>query len=106
MMWSWHFGGHPLLWGLGGLLILGLVVFLVARAATSWSLNRSNRSAPPPAVAPPSWPPAHPEPLDILRERFARGEITLDEFETAKRALGYPATPLPPPSPGGTPPGA
>ena len=25
----------------------------------------------------------------LLRERFARGEITAEEFETAKRVLGY-----------------
>jgi hypothetical protein len=44
------------------------------------------------------------EPLDILRERFARGDITLDEFETAKRALGYPSSLTPPPLGPSTPP--
>jgi hypothetical protein len=39
-----------------------------------------------------------PEPLEILGERFARGDIILDESETAKRALGYPSSPTPPSS--------
>ena len=33
-------------------------------------------------------PVASNRPLDILRERFARGEIDKDEFEDRKRALG------------------
>ena len=31
---------------------------------------------------------AAPNANDILRERFARGEITREQFEDAKRALG------------------
>jgi hypothetical protein len=50
-------------------------------------------------------PPARPEPLDILRERFARGDLTVDEFLTAKRALGYPDGPTAPAGPGATPTG-
>ena len=83
--------------GLGSLaelLVLGVVVFAIAWAATYY--GRRRRPAAPPSVRPyVAPPPSRPEPLDILRERFARGEITLDEFETAKRALGYPAGPTP-----------
>jgi uncharacterized membrane protein len=32
--------------------------------------------------------PTGPEPLDILRQRLARGEITPAEFEEIRRALG------------------
>lgn len=30
---------------------------------------------------------AHDDPLDILRARYARGEISQDEFERARRSL-------------------
>jgi putative membrane protein len=32
--------------------------------------------------------PARPDPLDILEERLARGEISVEEYEERKRALG------------------
>jgi uncharacterized membrane protein len=32
-----------------------------------------------------------PDPRALLADRLARGEITRDEFDTAMRALGYPA---------------
>jgi uncharacterized membrane protein len=51
-------------------------------------------------AAPPPLTQRRSEPLEILRERFARSEISLDEVETAKRALGYPSSPTaPPPGP-------
>jgi putative membrane protein len=75
-------------------LIVGLVLFLVRHGNQANSPSQMTWSGP--QAAPPPWPPARPEPLDILRERFARGDITLDEFETAKRALGYPSGPPPP----------
>jgi uncharacterized membrane protein len=32
--------------------------------------------------------PSRPTPNEILRERFARGEITAQQFEDAKKVLG------------------
>jgi uncharacterized membrane protein len=82
-------------------LLVLLVVFMVRYLAR---MNPpTNAPWPGSQVTPPPVPPARSEPLDILRERFARGDITLDEFETAKRALGYPSSPAPPAGPG-TPP--
>jgi uncharacterized membrane protein len=39
-------------------------------------------------VGPGSRRQARPTPNEILRERFARGEITAQEFEDAKKVLG------------------
>jgi uncharacterized membrane protein len=97
-------GAFGVLWLLGVVLSIVLVVVLIVLAVRY--LNRTSPPAQGPwpgqhAVPPPS---ARPEPLEILRERFARGEITLDEFETAKRALGYPSSLQPPPPGPGSPP--
>ena len=86
---------------LGDVLFLVLVVVVVVLAVRY--LTRTNPPTPgswPGQAAPPPLTANRPEPLEILRERYARGEITLDEFDTAKRALGYPSSPQPPPGPG------
>jgi putative membrane protein len=98
-------GPFGLMWPLGGLLFLVLVIVLVVLAVRYFT--RVNPPGHGPWTGPqtplPPVPPVRPEPLDILRERFARGDITLDEFETAKRALGYSSSPTPPPPGPGTP---
>lgn len=95
-------------WLVGTVLFFGLlfvIVYLIARHA-SRPHPPANGSWPTPMAPPPITPmvPARPEPLDILRERFARGEINLDDFEAAKRALGYPSGPPPAPPGAGLPP--
>ena len=100
------FGLFGLFWLVSAVLSIALVVVLIMVAVRY--LNRTSPSAqgqwpgqaaPPPGAPPPSS--TRPEPLEILRERFARGEITLSDFETAKRALGYPDGPdAPPPDAG------
>ena len=75
--WGMGFGGW--LWMLGGLaLVIGIVVLVV------WAIGGYSHVSDRRADSNP-----RPEALDILRERFARGEITEAEFEQAKRALGY-----------------
>jgi len=72
---GWGSGG---LWMLGGLLLIVGVVVLVV-----WAAARSSR-----AGGSPNQDPSRPTPNEVLRERFARGEITEQEFEQAKKALG------------------
>jgi uncharacterized membrane protein len=98
-------GVFGLFWLVSAVLSVVLIVVLIMLAVRY--LNRTSPPAQgqwPGQVAPPPATPIRPEPLEILRERFARGEIALDEFESAKQALGYPSSPQPPPSTPGSPP--
>ena len=72
------FGGHG--WGMGlgmgwwwiiGIALVVLVVWLVARTA-----NKNNSGNPPGKSS-----------LDILKDRYARGEIDKAEFEERKKDL-------------------
>ena len=73
--WAGWGGGF---WMLGGLLLVIGVVVLVA-----WAVTRNSRPG-----GMPTQDPSRPAPSDVLRERFARGEITEQEFEQAKKVLG------------------
>lgn len=75
MMFGYGYGGGPggWLWMFGGLVVLVGIVLLVV-----WAFGGAMRT----------WrDDAHPTPLEILRERYARGEITQEQFEQAKRLL-------------------
>ena len=71
--WGWGMGfgmiGMVLFWGL---IILGIVVLVKRLGGSSGSSGR----------------PASKSALDILNERYARGEIEKPEFEEKKRSLG------------------
>lgn len=70
-------GGLWWIWMLGGLLVMvGFVVLIV------WAIGAANRGGT-------GREPERASALDILRERYARGEITQQEFEQAKKTLGY-----------------
>ena len=79
MMWHDGYG----FWPGGGLLALAFLILIVVGIALTVSyLTRTSRHIPPPTA-----PPADPA-VQILRERFARGEITQAEFDERRRTLG------------------
>ncbi|MEE9244717.1 MAG: SHOCT domain-containing protein, partial [Gemmatimonadota bacterium] len=67
-------------WGFGLLWMLFWIGVLVLLVVVIWRLLQGRAAAP-----------GSPEesPLDILKRRYARGEIDRDEFEAKKRDLGY-----------------
>jgi putative membrane protein len=76
---GYGFDGGALMWiwMLGGLLVMVGFVVLIVWAVAAVSRGGQSRE------------PERPTALDILRERYARGEITQQEFEQAKKTLGY-----------------
>ena len=89
-----HYGGwYPFA---GGWLI-GLLVFAAFVVLIAWGialiLRRDTRYGAPPPPPPSETPPRVDTALQILRERFARGEISESEFLAASRVLGAPEPP-------------
>jgi putative membrane protein len=74
----WDGGWSMFLGPLSGLLFLGVLIALVVLLVRWLSASGSTGGG---IIAAKT-------PLDILRERFARGEIDKDEFEERKRILG------------------
>ena len=70
MMGGWGWGGFGLLWMALFWVGIALLVLWAVRQFGGGSSERSER-----------------RPLEILEERFARGEIDRDEFEERKRVL-------------------
>ena len=77
-MWYIHDGGMGWGWGLLGavwmLLFWGSIIALVV-----WGINRLSRAGDSSRSQ---------TPLDIAKNRYARGEISREEFEQLKRDLG------------------
>ena len=79
---------HGHMWGYGaGGMIFGTLMMVLVIAAIITLVVLLVRWLTGAARAPHAGPPAKP-PLDILEERFARGEIDKAEFEERKRVLG------------------
>jgi putative membrane protein len=79
--YEWHWEMHPIWWwgwamGMMAMMVLFWVIFLVGLvAAIRWLLGKRTEAKTDPA-------------LQILRERYARGEINKEEFEIRKKDLG------------------
>lgn len=80
--WGWnHMGGAGWHMGFGGgfLMLLSWAAIVVAAVMLAkWLAGDRSRSS----------PPRERSALDVLKERYARGEIGRDEFEQKKRDLG------------------
>ena len=79
----WMSGG----WGMMGMMFLGPVFLLIVGglvvAGTLWFIQTSSRGGMPSASA----ASAGESPLDILKRRYAGGEISKEQFEEMRKAL-------------------
>jgi putative membrane protein len=80
MMWSWGWGWYGMIFGPLFMILWLAVVIAVAVLLVRWLGGPWQTTAPPQAPAPRA-------PLDILKERYARGEIDKEEFEERRRVL-------------------
>lgn len=76
MMW-WGGGWHGMIFGPLLMILMLAVVIAVMVLLVRGAGGKGQATAP-----------SHRTPLDILKERFARGEIDKDEFEERRRVLG------------------
>ncbi len=115
MYYRVHPFGFPGLWWLVGLICIVVLVvgvgWLVATALRGGHRTPPQPWQPPYTGAPPAFPPQagttppapmRPTPHDILRERLARGEISVEEYQRTVAVLGPdPYAPQPPQPPQG-----
>ena len=87
---KYFYGPHMMWWGGGYAMILGplFMIFLLALLVAAVVLLARWAGGPWPGTYPPHHMPPARTPLDILKERFARGEIDKEEFEQRRRVLG------------------
>ena len=90
MMWGYDFGwGGMLMMSLGTILWIALMVVLVW-ALIRWINGRTTTPVPPYTSAPPPSPSA----LEILRQRYARGEIDTATYEQMREQLEASSPPV------------
>lgn len=80
------------MWGLGALVMIGFWVLVIGGAVSLvMTLVRGNQSSIPShssqALTTMSTTLSNSKPLDILKTRYAKGEITKEQFEQMKRDL-------------------
>ena len=82
MMWGYGFGWGWLMMSLGTILWIAILVVLVW-ALIRWLNNRTSTQVPPP----PSGMQGGPTALEILQQRYARGEIDTETYEQMRERL-------------------
>jgi putative membrane protein len=90
MMHSWGmsgWGGFGALSAILGVIFWVAVIFGIIYLIKSMTAERKNRPSNPiiPSMNPPS---SGESPLDILKKRYAKGEVSKEEFERMKNDLG------------------
>ncbi len=80
MMGPWMMGGFGFPFFGGLMMLIFWVLIIVGVVWLIQALARGGQS--------PFSPPSYESPLDILRARYARGEITKDQFDQMRRDLG------------------
>ncbi|MBX6342751.1 MAG: SHOCT domain-containing protein [Thermomicrobiaceae bacterium] len=80
-MWQWNMAGSG--WGwwmvvgwIAMIVFWGLIIWLIVSLVSSLSQRGGSRARP-----------GEPSPLEILEQRYARGEIDHQEFEERRRRL-------------------
>jgi len=81
--WEWQWSMHPMMfmWGVGGLVMIAVMLVF-------WGLVIAGLVLGVRWLAGLGHGTGRDEALEILRQRYARGEIDKQEFETRKRDLG------------------
>ena len=87
---KYFYGPHMMWWGGGYAMILGplFIMLLLAVLVAAVVLVARWAGGPWLGTVPPHYMPPNRTAIDILKERFARGEIDKDEFEQRRRVLG------------------
>ena len=77
-----------MMWGAGGYGMIFGPLFMILIIAVIIGAAGLIFRGPWHGAAPQHYPPPGRPPIDILKERFARGEIDKEEFEDRRRVLG------------------
>ena len=81
MMWG-NYGMSGWSWVFGGLVVVGVVILIIVLLRRSIPVRNDAPSTPPSVAG------GAPSPQQILDERYARGELTTEEYRERITALG------------------